>query len=220
MQTALVTWSEEGEMVNERDRQEVANGNEPMSPETKSTAALIEELYRVEDAFTEAADVLENDSISMKREEIMVEIRKNRPELSEAELELEVDDELEGLIQQWKDHHSRLSETITTLQEALEVRNIDLAALFHDRNVNVLQESINEDVPNYAKEAEAELDRRDQEEGFNKGEFRGSSGEGCVAFCGLWFGCFVGLKVHCLLTYYVSLAVSPFYSPDLRLQNG
>eukprot|EP00562_Extubocellulus_spinifer_P008772 CAMPEP_0178490870 /NCGR_PEP_ID=MMETSP0696-20121128/11113_1 /TAXON_ID=265572 /ORGANISM="Extubocellulus spinifer, Strain CCMP396" /LENGTH=2342 /DNA_ID=CAMNT_0020118713 /DNA_START=453 /DNA_END=7481 /DNA_ORIENTATION=- len=176
MQTALVDWSEEGEIVYEGDRQEVPNGNEPMSPETKSTAALIEDLYRVEDALTEAADMLENDAISMKREEIMVEIRKNRQELSEAELELEVDDELEGLIQQWKDHHSRLSETITTLQEALEVRNIDLAALYHDLNVNVLQESINEDVPNYAKEAEAELDRRDQEEGFSKGEFRGSSG--------------------------------------------
>ena len=88
---------------------------------------------------------------------------------------------MEGWIQQWQDHHSRLSEAVTTLQDALVVRGIDLAAFYKDREANVLtgseQGSSADDVPSYVRDADAALDKRDEEEGFGKGEFRGSSGE-------------------------------------------
>lgn len=88
---------------------------------------------------------------------------------------------MEGWIQQWQDHHSRLSEAVTTLQDALELRGIDLAAFYKDREANVLaggeQGSSADDVPGYVRDAEAALDKRDEEEGFGRGEFRGSSGE-------------------------------------------
>lgn len=185
MQVAFVGWSDEGATV-EADRQltggdKEANDSDPSSPETKTTAALIEELNYAEDGLFEAEKKLEYDSVAKEREVVLAEVRKDRSDLSATDIEIEVDSEIEGWIQQWQDHHSRLSEAVTTLQDALVVRGIDLAAFYKDRETNVLigseQGSSADDVPSYVRDAEAALDKRDEEEGFGKGEFRGSSGE-------------------------------------------
>ena len=185
MQVAFVRWSDEGSTV-EADRQPTdgdkgGSDGDPSSPDTKTTAALIDELNYAEDGLSEAAKKLEYDSIAQERETVLSEVRKDRSDLlAEGDIEKEVDAEMDGWFSQWQDHHSRLSEAITTLQDALEVRGIDLAAFYKDREANYQSDDNNDnvdDIPSYVKEAEAALDKRDEEQGFSKGEFRGSSGE-------------------------------------------
>ena len=193
MQVAFVRWSDEGATV-EADRQmtggdQGGSDDDPSSPETKTTAALIDELNYAEDGLSEAEKKLEEDSIAQEREIVLAEVRKDRGDLlAEEDIEKEVDAEMDGWISQWQDHHSRLSEAITTLQDALEVRGIDLVAFYKDREANYLSDDNNDnvdDIPSYVKDAEAALDKRDEEQGFSKGEFRGSSGE----YAELNYGC-------------------------------
>ena len=172
-------------------------------------ARLIEELNEAEDGIAEAEVALEPAAVEEQRGLIRDELlsrssfcrgRRQRnattTKKNDEAIDRAVEDELEAWRDEWRSHHSRLSESITALQEALEVRGVDLSAFYAVRKKELLTEGNKNDGadkgeeeegdkleedgnhdPDWKKSADAELDRRDQEAGTSRGAFRGASGE-------------------------------------------
>jgi len=92
----------------------------------KTVEQLIEELNTCEDAIDEAQRVLESDSLFEKKKEIKKELGSAKKEEIEMELEL--------LQKKWSDHHNRLADTKTSIQEALEANGISLLAFYKTRD--------------------------------------------------------------------------------------
>lgn len=186
MQSAFLSWANEGHVQSADDEKEKDTDSScfEVDPdaETKSIGALIEELNLAEDGLREAEMALEANSErrANAKAEVSAESRRCHPEISESDLDHLIESEMEEWSMQWQDHHTCLSSIVVTLQEALEVRGIDIAAVYKDREENILKstgsDSTDGKEPNYIKAAEAELDKRDEADGFRRGEFKGSSG--------------------------------------------
>jgi len=142
-------------------------------------AKLIDKLNATEDELEKAQQILEDDNLEKQRELIKNEVQKQMETTGNdlTEIDDQVEDELECYRQQWDDHHARLSDTISHLQDELAAMDVDLTALYRIRQEQIGSYSNEEvDSPDWKAAADAILEERDREEGFSKGEFRGASG--------------------------------------------
>lgn len=142
-------------------------------------AKLIDTLNATEDELEKAQQILEDDNLEKQRKTIKNEMQKQMETTGHdlTEIDDQVEDELECYRQQWDDHHTRLSDTISHLQDELAAMDVDLTALYKIRQEEIGSYS-NEavDSPDWKAAADAILEERDKEEGFSTGEFRGASG--------------------------------------------
>lgn len=139
-------------------------------------AQLINDLNNVEDAKEYACSMLENEVKEKMVSEILTQSKTDNTAANQP-TDKEVDDVYSEWSKEWEDHYHRIEDTITNLQEHMEVLGLDLDAFYKYRNsaASTSQESQESD-PSWKHQADAELDKRDMESGLTKGSFKGASG--------------------------------------------
>ncbi len=145
----------------------------------KFIAKLIDKLNALEDELERSQQILEDDNLEKQREMIKNEIQQQLESTGHdlADIDDQVEDELECYRQQWDNHHARLSDTVSHLQDELAAMDVDLTAFYKIRQEEIGSNSKEAvDSPDWKAAADAILEDRDKEEGFSKGEFRGASG--------------------------------------------
>jgi chromosome segregation ATPase len=161
----------------------IIGDNDDDSQSHSSTAQLVEELNHVEDALEEAAAQLEDSSLEEKRVEFEEEFIQSgiHPATKVTQM---VDEEMERFRTQWEIHHCRLSDTVTSLQDALEAHGIDIGAFYKEREQMKTGDDANHhgrtegtDTPSWVAEADALLDKRDIDMNLPMGAFKGASRE-------------------------------------------
>ena len=110
-------------------------------------------------------------------------------------MEEEVDREMEIFEELWEEQHRRCSVTVSQLQDQLTAKGVDIVAFYKVRadvdeggkggdgggkgngSDGEDDEGEDGDLPeDWRKAADEELDKKDAERGFSKGEFQGASG--------------------------------------------
>ena len=148
----------------------------PSKDSESQLAQLVHDLNNVEDAKEYTCSMLEKEVKEKMISEIRTQSKKDNTAENES-TENEVDDAYDEWCKEWQDHYHRIEDTITNLQEHMEVLGLDLDAFYKYRNSEspTSQENQNSD-PSWKHQADAELDKRDMESGLIKGSFKGASG--------------------------------------------
>lgn len=148
---------------------------EEMSIE-KTDEELIKELCDVENAIHEAEEILEEKNLEEQRELIRKELIADKHRISSSDLDEEVEEELELYRAKWDDHHTRLSESLTRIQDTIGADDcdIDLEAFYKAHNQEKSKET--EEAAKQRKSAEKEIDERYIKMGAAPLSFLGASG--------------------------------------------
>lgn len=142
----------------------------------KTDEELIKELCDVENAIHEAEEILEERNLEEQRELIRKELIADKHRISSSDLDEEVEEELELYRVKWNDHHTRLSESLTRIQDTIGADDcdIDLEAFYKAYNQEKPKET--EEAAKQRRSAEKEIDERYIKMGAAPLSFLGASG--------------------------------------------
>ena len=150
------------------------SSSEDISDEAKDKkiAALIEQLEMAEEKKHYAENRTEEPQMAKRRDEIEEELAEESTDIDE--LEDCIDQRLEQYRKHWKDEYTRIYDKITCIQDemdGLEPGIVEQFYKFREADMGISSRTaVDEDAKLSAEEA---LNRRDEEDGFNRGEFRG-----------------------------------------------
>ena len=138
----------------------------------KKMAALIEQLEMAEEMKQYAENRTEEPQMAMRRREIEEELVEEATNIDE--LEDCIDQRLEQYRKHWKGEYTRIYDKITCIQDEMEGIEPGIIVQFYKfREADIGIAAVDANAKLSAEEA---LNRRDEEDGFNRGEFRGASG--------------------------------------------
>lgn len=136
-------------------------------------AALIEQLEMAEERKQYAANRTEGPEMLARRNELEDELVEESTDIDE--LEDSIDRSLEQYRKHWKDEYTRIYDKITCIQDEMEGLEPGIIEQFYKFREADISSRTAVDA-NAKLSAEEALNRRDEEDGFNRGEFRGASG--------------------------------------------
>jgi len=146
----------------------------PDSKDDDHVQKLIDELEQAEQGIEEATKMLDESLMEKERDRIEQEMFDEG--ISPEDIDGEAEKVLGSYKRKWQLNFDRCSDTVARLQD--ELPPADMIA-YYEYRTREKGEKMSDMAPHYKIEADLELDKRDNQDGFNKGEFRGASGYKC-----------------------------------------